>query len=79
MQEGRMQRWRTIEHTLIFDSCDVTLLSPINFSWQAHVTRLQIGRAASLGLVGKVTSHSEVKEAVFILSEVSKVVHGQHM
>ena len=61
--------------TLIFDFCDISLFSPVNFSWQAHVTRFQVSRAASLGLVGKVAS--QVQEAEFILSEVSKVVHGQ--
>ena len=64
--------------TLIFDFCDIPLLSPVNFSRQDHVTRFQVGRAASLGLVGKmVVKWSQVQEAEFILSEVSKVVHGQ--
>ena len=65
--------------TLIFDFCDIPLLSPVNFSWQAHVTRLQVGRAVSLDLVGKVVEiqWSQVQEAEFILSEVSKMVHGQ--
>ena len=66
-------------HTLIFDSRDIAFLSPVHFSWQTHVTRFQVGRAVSLGLVGKVASHSKVEEAVFILSEVSKMVHGQHV
>ena len=65
--------------TLIFDFCDITLLSPVNFSWQAHVTRFQVSRAASLSLVGNVVEIQwlQVQEAEFILSEVSKVVHGQ--
>lgn len=66
-------------HTLIFDSRDIAFLSPVNFSWQTHVTRFQVGRAASLCLVGKVASHSKVEEAVLSFSEVSKVVHGQHV
>ena len=64
-------------HTLIFDSHDIPLLSPVHFSWQTHVTRFQADRAASLSLVEKVASHSKVEASVFILSEVSKVVHGQ--
>ena len=66
-------------HTLIFDACYIALLSPVHFSWQTHVTGFQVDRAASLGLVEKVASHSKVKEAVFILSEVPKVVHRQHV
>ena len=65
--------------TLIFNRCDISLLSPINFSWQLHVTRFQVGRTVSLGLFGKVASHSQVKEAVLILGQISKVVHGQDM
>lgn len=66
-------------HTLIFDSRNIPLLSPVHFSWQTHVTRFQVGGAAFLSLVEKVASHSKVEEYVFILSEVSKVIHGQHV
>ena len=66
-------------YTLIFDSRYIALLSPIHFSWQTHVTRFQVDRATSFGLVEKVALHSKVKEAVFILSEVTKVVHRQHV
>ena len=66
-------------HTLIFDSRDIPLLSPVHFSWQSHVTRFQVDRAASLSPVEKVASHSKVEESVFILSKVSKLVHGQHV
>ena len=64
---------------MIFNTCDVTLLSPINFRWKRHVARFQICRATLLGLSGKVASHAQIKETVFILSQVSEVVHGQEM
>lgn len=82
MDHGLLLEWSLIleyRHTLIFDSRDIALVSPVHFSWQTHVTRFQVGRAGSLSLVGKVASHSEVEEAVFILREISKVVHGQHV
>lgn len=66
------------DHTLIFNACDVALFSPINFRWKCHVTRLQVGGATIfLGFTGDATAQTKVKEAEFIKSQISKLIHGQ--
>ena len=66
------------DHTLIFNACDVALFSPINFRRKCHVTRLQVGGATIfLGFTGDATAQTKVKEAEFIKSQISKLIHGQ--
>ena len=41
------------------------------------MTRFQEGGASFRGVTGDATSHTKVKEAVFIKSQISKLIHGQ--